>query len=194
MRRITTARQLGVLDPWSTTHSCITLHIFTPTPLRTPYFKKGSTIPVRHPPPLTLYSARGWIQKGRMVITDNTYRSQEALRWPSTSKMIIARRFSLTNFFIATTALGFQVFVLYPWHKQLDDDFKELREESLRILKRRDEAHLAELLEIKELIRRSDARSTSLWRSMFRGWFEVRVAVRAQGVTRSRIRKNVMSW
>jgi len=76
--------------------------------------------------------------------------------------MIIARRFSLTNFFIATTALGFQVFVLYPWHKQLDDDFKELREESLRILKRRDEAHLAELLEIKELIRRSDARSTSL--------------------------------
>jgi hypothetical protein len=88
---------------------------------------------------------------------------------PSASKMIIARRFSLTNFFIATTALGFQVFVLYPWHKQLDDDFKELREESLRVLKRRDEAHLAELLEIKELIRRSDAKSSRSWGSIFRG-------------------------
>jgi len=82
MRRITTARQLGVLDPWSTAHSCITICIFAPTPLSTSYFKKGSAIPVRHPPPLTHYSARGWIQKERMVISDNIYRSQEALRWP----------------------------------------------------------------------------------------------------------------
>jgi hypothetical protein len=34
---------------------------------------------------------------------------------------------------------------------------------------------LAELLEIKELIRRSDARSTSLWSSMFRGWMGLNV-------------------
>jgi len=41
--------------------------------------------------------------------------------------MLITRTFSLTNFAIATSALGFQVFVLYPWHKQLDDDFEDLR-------------------------------------------------------------------
>jgi len=41
--------------------------------------------------------------------------------------MRITRTFSLTNFAIATSALGFQVFVLYPWHKQLDDDFEKLR-------------------------------------------------------------------
>jgi hypothetical protein len=41
--------------------------------------------------------------------------------------MRITRTFSLTNFAIATSALGFQVFVLYPWHKQLDDDFENMR-------------------------------------------------------------------
>jgi hypothetical protein len=67
--------------------------------------------------------------------------------------MIIARRFSLTNFFIATSALGFQVFVLYPWHKRLDDDFLELKAESLKVLRGGEKARLAELLEIKEEIR-----------------------------------------
>lgn len=67
--------------------------------------------------------------------------------------MIIARRFSLTNFFIATSALGFQVFVLYPWHKRLDDDFQELKAETLRVLHRGENARLVELLEIKESIR-----------------------------------------
>jgi hypothetical protein len=67
--------------------------------------------------------------------------------------MIIARRFSLTNFFIATSALGFQVFVLYPWHKRLDDDFLELKAESLKVLHGGEKARLAELLEIKESIR-----------------------------------------
>jgi hypothetical protein len=41
--------------------------------------------------------------------------------------MRITRTFSLTNFAIATSALGFQVFVLYPWHKRLDDDFENTR-------------------------------------------------------------------
>ena len=48
--------------------------------------------------------------------------------------MIITRRFSLTNFAIATSALGFQVLVLYPWHKRLDEDFAELKKEHLRVL------------------------------------------------------------
>lgn len=48
--------------------------------------------------------------------------------------MHIARRFSLTNFFIATTALAFQVFVLYPWHQQLDEDFEKLKKRNLQVL------------------------------------------------------------
>jgi len=48
--------------------------------------------------------------------------------------MKIARRFSVTNFLIATSALGFQVFVLYPWHQTLDEDFHALRRENLEII------------------------------------------------------------
>ena len=33
----------------------------------------------------------------------------------------------LVNFVIATSALAFQVFVLYPWHHQLEKDFHELQ-------------------------------------------------------------------
>ncbi|KAL3426817.1 hypothetical protein PVAG01_00326 [Phlyctema vagabunda] len=48
--------------------------------------------------------------------------------------MPIVRRFSLTNCAIGTTALLFQIFVLYPWHKQLDDDFAQLRLQNERVL------------------------------------------------------------
>ncbi|PVH92978.1 hypothetical protein DM02DRAFT_542439 [Periconia macrospinosa] len=49
--------------------------------------------------------------------------------------MIVTRGISLTNFLVATSALGFQVFVLYPWHKRLDDDFEALKKEHLRVLR-----------------------------------------------------------
>jgi hypothetical protein len=48
--------------------------------------------------------------------------------------MLVTRRFSPTNFAIATSALCFQVLVLYPWHKRLDEDFAELKKEHLRVL------------------------------------------------------------
>ncbi|KAI0182059.1 mitochondrial phosphate carrier protein [Hypoxylon sp. FL1284] len=48
--------------------------------------------------------------------------------------MIITRLISLTNFAVASSALGFQVFVLYPWHNQLDESFAELKKEHLRVL------------------------------------------------------------
>ena len=48
--------------------------------------------------------------------------------------MPIVRRFSLTNCAIGSTALLFQMFVLYPWHKQLDDDFASLRKQNERVL------------------------------------------------------------
>ncbi len=48
--------------------------------------------------------------------------------------MMFTRGFSLTNFAIGTSALCFQVFVLYPWHERLDDEFKALKVEHLRVL------------------------------------------------------------
>ncbi|KAI1381617.1 mitochondrial phosphate carrier protein [Hypoxylon crocopeplum] len=48
--------------------------------------------------------------------------------------MIITRLISITNFAVASSALGFQVFVLYPWHIQLDNSFEELKKEHLRVL------------------------------------------------------------
>jgi solute carrier family 25 phosphate transporter 3 len=48
--------------------------------------------------------------------------------------MIVAKIFSVTNFVVATSALSFQVFVLYPWHKELKDSFEELKKEHVRVL------------------------------------------------------------
>ncbi|PNP46206.1 hypothetical protein TGAM01_v200206 [Trichoderma gamsii] len=48
--------------------------------------------------------------------------------------MRLTRAISLTNFMVATSALGFQVFVLYPWHKELDAGFEDLKKEHLKVL------------------------------------------------------------
>ncbi|KAF3351337.1 hypothetical protein VD0002_g5247 [Verticillium dahliae] len=48
--------------------------------------------------------------------------------------MWITRLVSMTNFAVASSALGFQVFVLYPWHEQLQRDFEDLKKEHLRVL------------------------------------------------------------
>ena len=50
--------------------------------------------------------------------------------------MFITRGISLVNFAVASSALAFQVFVLYPWHHQLDHEFKALKQEHLRVLQR----------------------------------------------------------
>ena len=47
--------------------------------------------------------------------------------------MKITRAISLTNFMVATSALGFQVFVLYPWHKELDNGFEDLKKEHKKV-------------------------------------------------------------
>ena len=64
--------------------------------------------------------------------------------------MIITRGFSLTNFVIASTALCFQVCVLYPWHHKLDDEFKQLKAEHLQLLQKGEESRLKELSGIRE--------------------------------------------
>ncbi|PGH26561.1 hypothetical protein AJ80_01690 [Polytolypa hystricis UAMH7299] len=66
-----------------------------------------------------------------------------------TVKMLITRGFSLTNFVIASSALAFQVFVLYPWHEQLQEDFEELKKEHLRVTKEADTNRAKDLKEIK---------------------------------------------
>lgn len=48
--------------------------------------------------------------------------------------MIFTRGISVTNFLVASSALSFQVFVLYPWHKELDAGFEELKNEHLKVL------------------------------------------------------------
>lgn len=64
--------------------------------------------------------------------------------------MIVTRGISLTNFLVATSALGFQVFVLYPWHKQLDDELKALKKEHLRVLHTVEGIHIDERRGIRE--------------------------------------------
>ncbi|KAH7161323.1 hypothetical protein EDB81DRAFT_784447 [Dactylonectria macrodidyma] len=48
--------------------------------------------------------------------------------------MIVTRAISVTNFVVASSALCFQVFVLYPWHKELDAGFEDLKKEHLKVL------------------------------------------------------------
>ncbi|KAJ4403850.1 hypothetical protein N0V82_010594 [Gnomoniopsis sp. IMI 355080] len=46
----------------------------------------------------------------------------------------ITRIISITNFAVASSALCFQVGVLYPWHKELDENFEKLKKEHLMVL------------------------------------------------------------
>lgn len=46
----------------------------------------------------------------------------------------ITRVISITNFVVASSALCFQVGVLYPWHKELDENFEKLKQEHIRVL------------------------------------------------------------
>lgn len=50
--------------------------------------------------------------------------------------MWITRGISIVNFTVASSALAFQVFVLYPWHNKLDDEFKALKQEHIRVLQK----------------------------------------------------------
>lgn len=62
---------------------------------------------------------------------------------------LITRSFSVVNFTIASSALAFQVFVLYPWHHKLDEDFEELKREHLRYTREAEVKRLEELQGIR---------------------------------------------
>ncbi|KAI0337552.1 hypothetical protein BDW22DRAFT_866971 [Trametopsis cervina] len=53
------------------------------------------------------------------------------------------------NFAIATVALGFQTTMLYPWHHQLDNEFKKLKEEQGRMLRELHDAKLQRFSEVE---------------------------------------------
>jgi hypothetical protein len=81
--------------------------------------------------------------------------------------VVITRVISLTNFAIATSALAFQVGVLYPWHKQLDEDFEKLRTEHLRVLQATGQQQSAEskaVVERREQRGVLDMLSGGLWK------------------------------
>lgn len=69
---------------------------------------------------------------------------------PQNNNMLITRGFSLTNFVIGSSALCFQIFVLYPWHHKLDAEFTELRKEHARLLEDTHNKHRNELRGIRE--------------------------------------------
>jgi iron-sulfur cluster repair protein YtfE (RIC family) len=64
--------------------------------------------------------------------------------------MLITRGFSLTNFVIGSSALCFQIFVLYPWHEKLEEEFTELRKEHARLLDETHNKHRDELRGIRK--------------------------------------------
>jgi hypothetical protein len=66
--------------------------------------------------------------------------------------MMFTRGFSLTNFLIASSALGFQVFVLYPWHHKLENEFQDLKRDHLEILQKSQAERLEEIRDIKKLL------------------------------------------
>ncbi|KAH0844875.1 hypothetical protein Z517_01001 [Fonsecaea pedrosoi CBS 271.37] len=68
--------------------------------------------------------------------------------------MIFTRGVSLTNFVIASSALAFQVFVLYPWHERLDEEFRRLKQEHINILHQGEEVRLGELKGINEQLKK----------------------------------------
>ncbi|EER26101.1 hypothetical protein CPC735_002700 [Coccidioides posadasii C735 delta SOWgp] len=71
--------------------------------------------------------------------------------------MLFTRSVSLTNFIVASSALCFQVFVLYPWHKQLDDSFEALKKEHMQVLQR-EMVQIEELRSVREQLREVMAR------------------------------------
>lgn len=101
-----------------------------------------------------------WADNGIIQIRD---RQSPALSPIPTLSMWFTRGFSLTNFVIGSSALSFQVFVLYPWHEQLDEEFKELRKEHARLLDETHKQHGLELSRIREELQKLRAERKGWW-------------------------------
>lgn len=86
---------------------------------------------------------------------------------------MFTRGFSLTNFAIGTSALCFQIFVLYPWHERLDADFESLKKEHLRVLHHGESERENELDGIRRALERIEegerSKGEGCWRKRA-GW------------------------
>ncbi|KAF2094391.1 hypothetical protein NA57DRAFT_46526 [Rhizodiscina lignyota] len=85
--------------------------------------------------------------------------------------MIITRAFSLTNFLIGGSALCFQVFVLYPWHEKLEQEFGELKAEHTRLLDGMSSDQDTKLRSIRDrlenLAERREQNKATFWKKMW---------------------------
>ncbi|RPA85144.1 hypothetical protein BJ508DRAFT_13557 [Ascobolus immersus RN42] len=75
---------------------------------------------------------------------------------------VLTKLISLTNFVIASSALAFQVGVLYPWHHELDAEFQELKKEYRELMTEQRlerEKRMEELGEIRKEIEKLSAAS-----------------------------------
>jgi len=66
------------------------------------------------------------------------------------------------NFVVATSALGFQYFVLYPWHNELDQDFQVLKAEQRAVLEDYHKKKLERLEQIENDIHRLESKNIFL--------------------------------
>jgi hypothetical protein len=99
--------------------------------------------------------------QSRIIEISHVYNRNQA-----PTKMLFTRGFSLTNFVIGSSALCFQIFVLYPWHEKLDEEFTELKKEHARLLEDTRERHRDELKGIREqleLLNAKNSKSGKFW-------------------------------
>jgi len=65
---------------------------------------------------------------------------------------IIQQFLPLLNFVITSTALGFQISVLHPWHHQLDEDLNDLQCHQEATLHEYEEVRLTNIKNIEEYL------------------------------------------
>lgn len=72
---------------------------------------------------------------------------------------VIRKYLPYVNFVVASSALCFQIFVLYPWHLALDNDFNKLKEDQSLTLAGYHQKQISRLKKIDENISNLEIRN-----------------------------------
>lgn len=64
----------------------------------------------------------------------------------------VRRVIPYVNFVVASSALCFQFFVLYPWHIELDNDFQKMKDDNHATLEEYHQAKIKRLEKIEKSI------------------------------------------
>lgn len=72
---------------------------------------------------------------------------------------VIRKYLPYVNFVVASSALCFQIFVLYPWHQELDKDFHKLKEDQNLTLAGYHQKQINRLKKIEENISNLEIRN-----------------------------------